>query len=293
MLTRSLRCPHFPTLSLLAAPIFLFACSTSSNTEGTGGTSASGGKMGSGGSVGSGSGGTSVGTGGMVATSSGGKAATGGTVGSGGAAAGTGGVAGGAAGRGTSTGGGIGMGGAGGGTSACNFAGGSVSSDNYPNGLTLTKACSPYKIQTVDGITIENGGVLTIEAGTTLQFELNSAILVGHTGAGKLLANGTAQQPIIMTSSTMDPTDEGWYGLEFFDGTVTGSQVTYTTIDYAGMNGGAIAGEPGMPKNSVTLDHVTISHLNSCATGPIVLSDPTSGFVIRTCTYNGKACPTP
>lgn len=288
MLTRSRRCPHFSTLSLLAAPIFLFACSsTSSNTEGTGGTSASGGKMGSGGSVGSGSGGTSVGTGGMVATSSGGRAATGGAVGSGG-------VAGGAAGRGTSTGGRVGLGGAGGGTSACDFAGGTVSPDKYPNGLTLTKACSPYKISTVDGITIENGGVLTIEAGTTLHFDVNTAILVGHTGAGKLLANGTAQAPIIMTSVAMDPNGEGWYGLQFYDGTVTGSQVSYTTISYAGGNAdGAIVGEAGMPKNSVTLDHITVNNLNTCATAPVVLQDAASGFVIKTCTWDGKACPTP
>jgi hypothetical protein len=295
MLTRLRRCPHLPTLSLLAAPIFLFACSsTSSNTEGTGGASASGGKTGSGGSVGSGSGGTSVGTGGMVSASSGGRAATGGAVGSGGAAGGSGGIAGGAAGRGTSTGGGVGLGGAGGGASACDFAGGTVSPDKYPNGLTLTKACSPYKISTVDGITIENGGVLTIEAGTTLHFDVNTAILVGHTGAGKLLANGTAQAPIIMTSVAMDPNGEGWYGLQFYDGTVTGSLVSYTTISYAGGNAdGAIVGETGMPKNSVTLDHVTVNNLNTCASAPVVLQDATSGFTIKTCTYNGKACPTP
>jgi len=37
--------------------------------------------------------------------------------------------------------------------------------------LTLTSKCSPY---TVDSITVEDGGVLTIEAGATLKFSDNT-----------------------------------------------------------------------------------------------------------------------
>ena len=291
---------------MLAAPLFLLACgSTSSGPAASGGASGTGGKVGSGGSGtggatgtgGSGTGGAIVASGGV--TGSGGKASTGGVTGSGGAASGGangatggGGAAGGTkGGTGGKTGGG--GGGGGGGSGSCAFSGGSVNATNYPKGLTLTKACSPYMIDDVGGIAVEKGGVLTIEGGTTLLFIDNVAILVGNMGTGKLLATGTAQAPIILTSMAMDVTGQGWYGLQFFPGTVTGSQVSYATVDYAGGNGdAAIYGEPGMPKNSVTLDHVTINHLSTCAQAPVAVSDPTAtSFIIKTCTADGMPCP--
>ena len=67
----------------------------------------------------------------------------------------------------------------------------------YPSGLTLTSKCSPY---TVDDITVKDGGVLTIEAGVTLKFSDNTVIRVGETGSGKLLINGTAQNPVTLTT---------------------------------------------------------------------------------------------
>jgi hypothetical protein len=166
-----------------------------------------------------------------------------------------------------------------------------VTAAKYPKGLTLTKACSPYK--DLDFITVDEDGVLTIEGGTTLQFAFNTAIQVGQTGKGKLLVNGTAQAPVTMTSTDMKADGEGWYGIQFYAGTVTGSLVSYTTIDYAGGNlDAAIFGEPDMPKNSVTLDHVTINFLvDPCAT-PVAVSDPTAtSFTIKTCTADGKPCP--
>jgi hypothetical protein len=156
----------------------------------------------------------------------------------------------------------------------------------YPSGLTLTKACSPYK---VDEIYVKDGGVLTIEAGATLQFSPNTAIYVGQTGTGKLVAKGIAQSPITLTAQDPSTTGEGWYGLEFFQGTVSTSIVSYTTIDYAGGNyDAAIMGETGMPKNAATLDHVTI---NNSFSGAIQVTDATSSFVISNCIMDGVACP--
>jgi hypothetical protein len=301
MMTRS---PRFFSSAMLAAPLFLLACgSTSSGPAASGGASGTGGKTGSGGSSSGGTTGTGgSGTGGAIVvssggvTGSGGKASTGGVTGSGGAASGgaNGATGGGGAAGGTKggTGGKTGAGG-GGGSNPCAFEGGPVTAALYPKGLTLTKACSPYKILDVAGITVDGDGVLTIEGGTTLQFDVNTAILVGKTGNGKLLANGTAQAPITMTSIAMDVNGEGWYGIQFYPGTQTGSLVSYTTVDYAGGNAdAAIYGEPDMPKNSVTLDHVTINHLNTCAQAPVAVSDPTAtSFIIKTCTAGGKPCP--
>ncbi len=311
-----MRSPRFLTLSLLVAPLALFACSSTSGGSGSGGA-ASGGKTGSGGSAtggsatggsatgGSATGGSATGgsaTGGSVG--SGGAPATGGTTGSGGVsgtggggtasggASGTGGAAAGGSNGGNKGGGGTAAGGGGGSSNPCAFNGGSVTAALYPKGLTLTKACSPYTINTVDGITVNGDGVLTIEAGTTIHFDVNTAILVGKDTNGKLLANGTAQAPIKMTSVAMDVNGEGWYGLQFYDGTVTGSIVSYTTIEYAGGNfDAAVVGEMGMPKNSVTLDHLTVNNNNTCA-APVMV-DPATSFIIKTCTADGKPCPAP
>jgi hypothetical protein len=140
----------------------------------------------------------------------------------------------------------------------------------------------------VDEIHVRDGGVLTIEAGATLKFSANTAIYVGESGSGKLVAKGTAQDPITLTSQSGLSTDEGWYGLEFLQGTASGSQVGYTTIEYAGGNfDAAIVGESGMPKNSVTLDHVAINNLIDSSSAGIQVIDSTSSFVVTNCTLDG------
>jgi len=297
------RFTQFVTLSLLAAPLWFLGCgSSTSDNSGTGG--ASGGKTGSGGATstggttgtgGSTSGGGASGSAGKSGT--GGATSTGGVSGSGGAtstggASGGGGKSGNGGGGASSLGGSTGAGGSAGGGGKggnCSFAGGDVTSALYPTGLTLTKACSPY---IVADINVKDGGVLTIEAGVTLEFEVNTTITVGLSGTGKILANGTAQSEIVLTSQEMDINGEGWFGLEFFAGTVTGSQVAYTQIRYAGGNfDAAIVGETGLAKNSVTLDHVAISmNVNDCALG-IISTDATSGFITKSCTLDGQPTP--
>jgi len=290
------RFTQFVTLSLLAAPLWFLGCgSSTSDNSGTGG--ASGGKTGSGGATSTGG---TTGTGGSTsgggASGSAGKSGTGGATSSGGASGG-GGKSGNGGGGATATGGASSLGGStGAGGSAgsggkggnCSFAGGDVTSALYPTGLTLTKACSPY---IVADINVKDGGVLTIEAGVTVEFEVNTTIAVGLTGTGKILANGTAQSEILLTSQEMDINGEGWYGLEFSAGTVTGSQVSYTQIRYAGGNfDAAIVGETGLAKNSVTLDHVAISMNVNGALG-IMSTDATSGFITKSCTLDGQPTP--
>jgi len=299
------RSNRFLSWSLLVAPLYLLACSSSDSATGSasGGTSGglgSGGATGSGGKSGSGGSGTggapasggAPGTGGASVTGgasgTGGKAATGGTTGNGGVtgsggATSTGGKS--ATGGATSMGGSTSAGGASG--SACDFPGGDVTAALYPKGLTLTKACSPYRVQ---DISIHENGVLTIEAGATLQFDFNTAIMVGDLAgtSGKLIAIGTAQSMITMTSQTMSTMDEGWYGIQFFPGTAAGSEISYATISYAGGNcDAAIVGEPGLgtAASSVTLDHVAIT--KSLSTG-ILTSDAGTKFVVKMCTLDGK-----
>ena len=197
----------------------------------------------------------------------------------------SGGATGGATGSGGAHGSGGATGAGGSSTASCTLQSSTVTAAIYPNGLTLTKACSPYK---VDEMYVKDGGVLTIEAGATLQFSPNTAIYVGQSGTGKLVAKGTAQNPITMTAQDPSTSGEGWYGLEFFQGTASGSIVSYTTMEYAGGNlDAAIVGEAGMPKNVVTLDHVTINNSFSDA----IQVDSTSSFVVSNCIMDGAACP--
>jgi hypothetical protein len=151
----------------------------------------------------------------------------------------------------------------------------------------MTKACSPY---IVDDIYVQDGGVLTIEAGATLKFSDNTTITVGQSGTGKVLINGTAQSPVTLTTQYEPAVIAGWYGLVFYPGTASGSQVTYTTIDYAGGNGdGAIVVESALPAGTLTLENLAINN-NDTPDGavPIFMSDGSPNIACTNCTADGK-----
>jgi hypothetical protein len=172
------------------------------------------------------------------------------------------------------------------GSGSCTVDNWTVTAAAYPSGLTLTSKCSPY---TVDSITVKDGGVLTIEAGATLKFSDNTTIFVGQSGTGKLLVNGTAQNPVTLTTQPNLQLPGGWYGIEFWSGTASGSKVTYATIDYAGGNfDGAIVVESALPAGTLTLDHLTIDN-NDTADGavPIFMGDGSPTIACSNCTADG------
>jgi hypothetical protein len=143
----------------------------------------------------------------------------------------------------------------------------------------------------VDDIYVQDGGVLTIEAGATLEFSDNTTISVGQSGTGKVLINGTAQNPVTLTTQPSLHLPGGWYGLVFYSGTASGSQVTYTTIDYAGGNfDGAIVVDKALPAGTLTLSHLTIDN-NDTADGavPIYMNDGSATIACTSCTADGKA----
>jgi len=132
--------------------------------------------------------------------------------------------------------------------------------------------------------------VLTIEAGATLKFTDNTTISVGQSGTGKLLINGTAQDKVTLTTNYNPPVIAGWYGLVFYSGTVTGSQVTYTTIEYAGGNGdGSIVIDTALPDGTLTLDHIAIDFNDTAdAAVPIYMNDGSPTIACTNCTADGK-----
>jgi len=237
------------TLALMAAPLCSLGCGSGTSGSPAGGAVAHGG--------------------------SGGSAAAGTTSSPGGSAA-----------AGTTSQGGSGGSAAAGSTGSCKIDPATINSTNYPAGLTLTKACGTYL---VDDIYVQDGGVLTIEPGVTLKFSDNTTIFVGQSGTGKVLINGTAQSPITLTTQYNPPVAGGWYGFDFYPGTASGSQVTYTAIDYAGGNwDGAIVVENALPAGTLTLDHLTIDN-NDIADGavPILMSDGAPTIACTNCTADG------
>ena len=167
--------------------------------------------------------------------------------------------------------------------------------DGLPNGcipftggdvianLTLTKACSPYTI--TDTIYVDGNAVLTIEAGATLNFAGGGGITIGDTTAGKLVAVGTAQNPIVFTSAAPVPAAGDWANIYFLDNTMPGNQIAYAKLDYCGSDRDACIVGSGVKPNRVTLDHLTIDHVGLRSNG-ITETDDDSNFTITNSTFS-------
>ena len=161
------------------------------------------------------------------------------------------------------------------------FVGGVVVAD-----LTLTQACSPYTIS--DYIEINDGAILTVEPGVTLAFEGGVGLDVGASSVGKLVAVGTAQSPIIFTSSSNPPLPGDWRAIHLWDGTMAGTKIAYAKLDYCGADrNGCIVGD-GVQANLVTLDHLTIGHVGPDSDG-ILEYDTNSNFIITNSIFNDIA----
>lgn len=93
------------------------------------------------------------------------------------------------------------------------------------------------KIYTIDTeIEIKNSSVLTIEPGTVIRFGTNGSLVVGYGSAATVLAIGTADKPIIFTSSALLPAAGAWEGITFYNGTLSNSTLSFCQILYAGKN---------------------------------------------------------
>lgn len=157
------------------------------------------------------------------------------------------------------------------------FTGGDVTAN-----LTLTRACSPYMIDT--DIVVNGNATLTIEAGVTLQFDMGVQISIGYLSAARLVAVGTATSPIIFTSSIALPSAGDWSGIVLLSGTTAGTQIAYASMDYCGSGTACLQGT-GVKPNRVTIDHVTIKHVGATANG-IQEDDVDSNFAISNCTFS-------
>ena len=157
------------------------------------------------------------------------------------------------------------------GSTDCSFFGGSVTATLYPDGLTLRRACSPYTVST---ISVYDEGLLTIEPGVTVRFTSGNALFVGVQGPGRLVAVGTPDEGITLTSSEAQPSPGFWRGIVFGGGTASGSKMAYTQITAAGHDrDGCIVGTAELPAYALTIDRVTIDKVGDGANGIMVLGE--------------------
>ncbi len=89
-----------------------------------------------------------------------------------------------------------------------------VTKENLSGSITGTKTLSADITYTITGpVIVEDGGTLTIPAGTLIEAEkgFNSYILVLQ--GGKINVDGTAADPVVMTSNAANPAAGDWGGL--------------------------------------------------------------------------------
>ena len=87
---------------------------------------------------------------------------------------------------------------------------------------------------------IEGGGSLTIAPGTTVQFAENRYISVGYYSEGKLVAQGTAEAPILFTSAMNDKSAGDWGNIRFYEYAGAGSILDHCKIFYGGDGGNSL-----------------------------------------------------
>ena len=87
------------------------------------------------------------------------------------------------------------------------------------------------------------GGVdssITFEAGVTYQFCQDCFMYIGWRGdTGKITAQGTAEAPVVFTSSRDTPMPGDWDGISLLTGTTSDSVIRHAVFEYGGKTDGA------------------------------------------------------
>lgn len=126
---------------------------------------------------------------------------------------------------------------------------GTISSD-----ATWTLAGNPWVI--TDSVTVAPGTTLTIEPGVIVKFDSGTILVIG----GKLVAAGTAANPITFTSSLASPSPGSWRNLTFLSSSDANSVLAYCFFEYggSGTNGATVFYATGAP--NIRIANTTIRY---------------------------------
>lgn len=94
--------------------------------------------------------------------------------------------------------------------------------------VTVKKGCS-FVLK--HSVTVKNGATLRIEPGVKISVDQGDYIWIED---GKMVAKGTAAEPITFTSANKTQAAGDWVGLGFEDKTQAGTELDFVVIDYAG-----------------------------------------------------------
>ena len=112
---------------------------------------------------------------------------------------------------------------------------------NITTDTILYKQCSPYAVS--GSATVSDGATLSIEAGVELRFDDGEWLEVGDGSDARLEALGTADDPIVFTSTHPNTADRGaWHGLFFRAQTLADSRLEHVVVRYAGRTGFGVRG---------------------------------------------------
>ncbi len=101
--------------------------------------------------------------------------------------------------------------------------------------MTLTKACSPWRVQAPGSFVSGSGNpVLTIEAGVTVELDADAYLSIGVDNPGGIVAVGTSSAPIVFTSSATNPTAGSWASVSLGSQTLSTSQIAFANFMYGG-----------------------------------------------------------
>ncbi len=107
-------------------------------------------------------------------------------------------------------------------------------------------------VKTIDCPLIINS-ILTIEEGSTIKFTENGSLMIGSSTNAALVAEGTAEKPILFTGAVNND-EGGWYGISFGANNLSNTTVLKNcTIQGAGKNN----------QPAITVDNTNIS-MDSC-----------------------------
>mgnify|MGYP005858329359 CR=1 FL=1 len=130
--------------------------------------------------------------------------------------------------------------------------------------FTVKAGCS---VEVKTHLFVRDGATLTIEEGATLAFEPGRYLQVDK---GKLVAHGTEQKPVVLTSAASTKAAGDWVGIVFEDGTTAGTELEWVTLEYAGADKSGGKGALTMRQRSpqrVSVRHTTIRHSELAAVG--------------------------
>lgn len=99
--------------------------------------------------------------------------------------------------------------------------------------ITTTTTWESGNVYIISGSINVDNTTLTIQPGTRIEFETGASLHIGYYGNATLIANGTADKPIIFTSNATTPTAGAWEGITFWSNSLN-SSMKYCTVKYAG-----------------------------------------------------------